>query len=107
MPLSRKPHTGRVPPPVNHVSYSGLRSMRYDTVRGVTERPLPMGGRGVCRCLMIILLAAQYMGCETNPYTHRTQLLAVPKGDEMNLGAQAYQQVLHDPKVQRSRDPRE
>ncbi|MBA2251491.1 MAG: hypothetical protein H0W13_02115 [Nitrospirales bacterium] len=25
----------------------------------------------------------------------------------MNLGAQAYQQVLHDPKVQISRDPRE
>lgn len=63
--------------------------------------------RGVCRYLMIILLAAQCMGCETNPYTHRTQLLAVPKGYEMNLGAQAYQQVLHDPKVQMSRDPRE
>ena len=56
---------------------------------------------------MIILLATQYMGRETNPYTHRTQLLAVPKGYEMNLGAQAYEHVLHGPKVQISRDPRE
>ncbi|WP_447984177.1 M48 family metallopeptidase [Nitrospira sp. Nam74] len=68
---------------------------------------IPMRGATVCRCLMIILLATQYTGCETNPYTHRTQLLAVPKGYEMNLGTQAYEQVLHDPKVQISRDPRE
>lgn len=66
-----------------------------------------MDGTRCCRCVMIILLATQYLGCETNPYTHRKQLLAVPKGYEMNLGAQAYQQVLHDPKVQISRDSRE
>jgi predicted Zn-dependent protease len=59
------------------------------------------------RYLIIILWAAQNIGCETNPYTHRTQLLAVPKGYEMNLGTQAYQQVLHDPKVRISKDPRE
>ena len=57
--------------------------------------------------LILILCAVQSVGCETNPYTHRTQLLAVPKGYEMNLGTQAYQQVLHDPKVQISNDPRE
>lgn len=66
-----------------------------------------MSGTRVRQCLIITLLATQYMGCETNPYTHRAQLLAVPKGYEMNLGAQAYEQVLHDPKVQISQNPRE
>jgi predicted Zn-dependent protease len=59
------------------------------------------------RYVILIVWAAHTVGCETNPYTHRTQLLAVPRGYEMNLGAQAYQQVLHDPKVRLSQDPRE
>lgn len=68
---------------------------------------MPLRITSLSRSLILLLWAAHTMGCETNPYTHRTQLLAVPKGYEMNLGAQAYQQVLHDPKVQMSRDPRE
>lgn len=59
------------------------------------------------RSVLLIVWAAHTMACETNPYTHRTQLLAVPKGYETNLGAQAYQQVLHDPKVKVSQDPHE
>jgi len=59
------------------------------------------------RLLAVFVCAVQMAGCETNPYTHRTQLMTVPKGYEMNLGTQAYQQVLHDPKVQISHDPHE
>lgn len=55
----------------------------------------------------IALLAVAVAGCETNPYTHRHQLLAVPQSYEKNLGTQSYQQVLHDPKVKISQDPRE
>src|SRR5438128_12025729 len=56
------------------------------------------------------LLAAGLLaltGCATNPYTERPQLLLVPESEEMQLGAQAYEQVLHNPKVKISRDPRE
>src|SRR5881396_2945608 len=56
------------------------------------------------------LLAAGMLtlaGCATNPYTERSQLLLVPESEEMQLGAKAYEQVLHNPKVKISRDPRE
>ncbi len=46
-------------------------------------------------------------GCATNPYTDRRQLLMVSAGQEMQLGAQAYQQVLSDPNNKMSSDPRE
>jgi predicted Zn-dependent protease len=46
-------------------------------------------------------------GCETNPYTGRSQLLMTSVSQEMQLGAQAYQQVKNDPKVRQSQDPRE
>jgi len=51
----------------------------------------------------VLTLAA----CATNPYTERSQLLLVPEPEEMQLGAQAYEQVLHNPKVKISHDPRE
>src|SRR5436309_12076144 len=56
------------------------------------------------------LLAAGMLtlaGCATNPYTERSQLLLVPESEEMQLGAKAYEQVLHNPKVKISHDPRE
>lgn len=53
--------------------------------------------------LCIMLISA----CVTNPYTKRWQFLAVPQSFENDLGAQAYAQVLNDPKVKISRDPRE
>ena len=46
-------------------------------------------------------------GCETNPYTGRSQLLMTSVSEEMRLGAQAYSQVKNDPKLRQSQDPRE
>lgn len=46
-------------------------------------------------------------GCETNPYTGRSQLLMTSVSQEMQLGAQAYSQVKNDPKMKPSQDPRE
>lgn len=46
-------------------------------------------------------------GCETNPYTGRSQLLMTSVGQEMQMGAKAYSQVKHDPKMHQSQDPRE
>jgi metalloendopeptidase OMA1, mitochondrial len=47
------------------------------------------------------------VGCETNPYTGRRQLLMTSVGQEMQMGAQAYNQVRSDPKMRPSQDPRE
>jgi predicted Zn-dependent protease len=46
-------------------------------------------------------------GCETNPYTGRSQLLMTSVDQEMQMGAQAYSQVKNDPKMNQSQDPRE
>ena len=46
-------------------------------------------------------------GCETNPYTGRSQFLMTSASDEMKMGAQAYDQVKSDPKMRQSQDPRE
>jgi len=46
-------------------------------------------------------------GCETNPYTGRSQLLMTSVSEEIQMGAQAYDQVKRDPKMRPSQDPRE
>jgi predicted Zn-dependent protease len=46
-------------------------------------------------------------GCETNPYTGRSQLLMTSVSQEMQMGAQAYAQVKSDPKMRPSQDPHE
>ncbi len=46
-------------------------------------------------------------GCQTNPYTGRSQLLMTSVSDEMQMGTQAYNQVKSDPKMRPSQDPRE
>src|SRR5215510_10213012 len=46
-------------------------------------------------------------GCETNPYTGRSQLLMTSVDQEMQMGAQAYRQVKNDPKLHQSQDPHE
>ncbi|HJS66177.1 MAG TPA: M48 family metallopeptidase [Nitrospiraceae bacterium] len=46
-------------------------------------------------------------GCETNPYTGRSQLLMSSVSEEAQMGAQAYEQVKSDPKMRLSQDPRE
>lgn len=54
-----------------------------------------------------VLLVMGLAGCETNPYTGRSQLLMTSVSQEMQLGDQAYAQVKNDPKVRQSQDPRE
>ncbi len=46
-------------------------------------------------------------GCQTNPYTGRSQLLMTSVDQEMQMGAQAYDQIKTDPKMKPSQDPRE
>jgi hypothetical protein len=55
-------------------------------------------------CLAVVLAGG---GCQTNPYTGRSQLLMMPASQEMQLGLQAYRQMLTDPKTKKSTDPRE
>jgi predicted Zn-dependent protease len=55
----------------------------------------------------LLLVSLGLSGCETNPYTGRSQLLMISVAQEMDLGAQAYSQVKNDPKVKLSQDPRE
>lgn len=64
------------------------------------------GWRTVLGSSLILVLVA-LLGCETNPYTGRHQLLMTSVAEEMNLGTQAYSQVKSDPKVHLSQDPRE
>ncbi|MCP9468403.1 MAG: M48 family metallopeptidase [Nitrospira sp.] len=78
-----------------------------------------VGGRGDamqgCRCgirfagMAVLLLVGgmTVAGCETNPYTGRSQLLMTSISQEMQLGEQAYAQVKSDPNIRLSRDPRE
>lgn len=58
---------------------------------------------------MFCLLAGgvALVGCETNPYTGRKQLLMTSIGQEVQMGAQAFDQVKSDPKMKPSQDPRE
>lgn len=63
--------------------------------------------RGIAAVLSVVMIAATMTACETNPYTGRRQLLMTSVAQEMDLGAQAYNQVKSDPKVRLSQDPRE
>ncbi|CUS38527.1 putative Peptidase M48, Ste24p [Candidatus Nitrospira nitrificans] len=63
-------------------------------LRAVTICCLLLGGIGL-------------VGCETNPYTGRKQLLMTSVRQEVQMGAQAYDQVKSDPKMRPSQDPRE
>src|SRR5437879_4059892 len=56
---------------------------------------------------VLLASALALAACATNPYTERQQLLLLPESEDAKLGAQAYDQVLHDPKVKISHDPRE
>ncbi len=68
-------------------------------------------GHRCTRSATLILWAAGYVlalaSCATNPYTERAQILLVPESQEIQLGAQAYAEILNDPKVTLSNDPRE
>jgi len=57
--------------------------------------------------MWVLLTMAIFTGCETNPYTGRSQLLMV-SADQMNqMGATQYGEVLKDPKVVISKNPQE
>lgn len=57
--------------------------------------------------LSLAFVAFSLFACSTNPYTNRSQLLLISQSQETQLGAQAYEQVLKDPKMKLSQDPRE
>ena len=57
--------------------------------------------------MVMAIGVAVLSGCETNPYTGRSQLLMTSVSEEMKMGAQAYDQVKSDPKMRPSQDPRE
>ena len=57
--------------------------------------------------LVMSVALVSLVGCETNPYTGRSQLLMTSVSQEMQMGAQAYSQVKNDPKMHQSQDPRE
>jgi len=82
--------------------WTELPCARYNRLmRGLLQM-----GRGLTR-ISLLIVAFSLSACSTNPYTHRSQLLMIPASQEMAMGAQAYEQVLHDPKMPPSRDPRE
>lgn len=56
---------------------------------------------------IVCCVSLSVLGCETNPYTGRQQLVMTSVDEEMTMGAQAYQQVKSDPKMRQSQDPRE
>lgn len=53
------------------------------------------------------ILVGMAMGCETVPYTDRSQLVVVPQSQAVQMGEQAFQQIFSDPKVQQSQSPEE
>jgi metalloendopeptidase OMA1, mitochondrial len=69
-------------------------------------RRVKQWSRWVFVMVMSVALAT-LAGCETNPYTGRSQLLMTSVSQEMQMGAQAYDQVKSDPKMRPSQDPRE
>jgi len=68
------------------------------------DAPRHLRAMTIC-CLL--LWGIGLVGCETNPYTGRKQLLMTSIGQEVQMGAQAYDQVKSDPKMRPSQDPRE
>ncbi len=74
-----------------------------------------MGGLKMCAwrlkrttiVLCMLTATVSVAGCETNPYTGRKQLVMTSIGQEMQMGAQAYNQVKSDPNMRPSQDPRE
>ncbi len=57
--------------------------------------------------LWMVLLSVLLGGCQTNPYTDRSQFLLMPSGYMNELGAAQYGETLQDPKVVLSKNPRE
>jgi predicted Zn-dependent protease len=71
-------------------------------MRAFRKRVRDAVGTATVSCLLALTI-----GCETNPYTGRSQFLMTSVSEEMQMGAQAYSQVKNDPKMKQSQDPRE
>lgn len=56
------------------------------------------------KTLPVILLIVLSLGCATVPYTGRSQLMLMSRGDEAALGGDAYRYILRDSVVTRSPD---
>ncbi len=70
-------------------------------------KPLGLSRPAPWPVFLVLLGCLLFVGCETNPYTGRSQLL-MTSADQMNeMGATQYTQMLSDPKVVLSKDPRE
>jgi predicted Zn-dependent protease len=77
----------------------------------VPRRMVMKTGRSLTHCVAAALVLCMgsfgLAGCQTNPYTGRSQLLITSVDQEMQMGAQAYDQIKSDPKMKPSQDPRE
>ena len=70
----------------------------------ILEMELPEIMRGYLIGMVLISLLCS---CALNPYTERSQFILLPQSYENELGAQAYKQVLNDPKIRLSQAPQE
>jgi metalloendopeptidase OMA1, mitochondrial len=57
--------------------------------------------------VLVLALAFLIIDCTKNPYTGRRQLDLIPNSQEHAMGVQAYNEILHDPKIRVSQDPAE
>lgn len=55
--------------------------------------------RHLIRTLVPLMLLIHVVGCTSNPYTNRSQLLLISEGQEVQMGNKLYAQVLDDPDV--------
>ena len=58
-----------------------------------------MNVRHLIRTLVPLTLLIHVVGCGSNPYTNRSQLLLISEGQEVQMGNKLYAQVLDDPDV--------
>lgn len=63
--------------------------------------------RGRTALFCALFLSILVSGCQTNPYTNRSQFLLMPSGQMSQMGTAQYSEVLQDPKVIISKDPKE
>jgi metalloendopeptidase OMA1, mitochondrial len=59
------------------------------------------------RVWAVLFWAGFVVGCETVPYTDRSQLVVVPESQASQMGEQAFQEILSDPKIQLSQSSEE
>lgn len=61
----------------------------------------------VIQRLILFLVLIGVAGCTSNPYTNRSQFMLITENQEVQMGQQAYAEVLNDPKVIISKNPAE